>query len=95
VGCGAVGIDEASSEGFSVYPNPTRDLLTIALGGNVSGDVLVRVLDMSGRVVLESPYVVKGGGSNTISLAGLQTGQYMIQLNTDNWVKTQRVQVAR
>jgi hypothetical protein len=95
VGCGAVGIDEASSEGFSVYPNPTRDLLTIAMGGNVSGDVLVRVLDMSGRVVLESPYVVKGGGSNTISLAGLQTGQYMIQLNTDNWVKTQRVQVAR
>ena len=95
VGCGAVGVDEASSESFSVYPNPTRDLLTIALGGNVSGDVLVRVLDMSGRVVLESPYVVKGGGSNTISLAGLQTGQYMIQLNTDNWVKTQRVQVAR
>jgi hypothetical protein len=95
VGCGAVGVDEASSESFSVYPNPTNDLLTIALGGNVSGDVLVRVLDMSGRVVLETPYVVKGGGSNTISMAGLQNGQYMIQLNTDNWVKTQRVQVAR
>jgi hypothetical protein len=49
---------------------------------------------MSGRVVLEQPLNVKAG-VNTLDMGRLQTGQYMVELTTDNWVKTQRVQVSR
>jgi hypothetical protein len=94
VGCGAVGLDELAQDGFAVYPNPTEGTLYIELGAERTGNVRVRVLDMSGRVVLEQPLNVKAG-VNTLDMGRLQTGQYMVELTTDNWVKTQRVQVSR
>ncbi|MBK9513295.1 MAG: T9SS type A sorting domain-containing protein [Flavobacteriales bacterium] len=95
VGCGFVGISEGEGSGFNVYPNPTRDLITVGLGSDVSGDVLIRVMDISGRVVMEHPYVAKGGGNQTLDLKGLQSGQYLVQLNTTEWVRTQRVELTR
>lgn len=95
VGCGAVGMDELTSDGFSVYPNPTQGNLFVELGNKVLGDVRLRVMDMSGRVVIEDPFTVQGGGRRTVDMRGLQSGQYMVQLTTENWTKTQRVQVAR
>lgn len=94
VGCGAVGIDELSQEGFSVHPNPTNGLLYIELDEELRGQASVRVLDMSGRIVIEQALQAKGG-ANTIDMSGLQSGQYMVQLTTGDWVKTQRVQVTR
>ncbi|MBL7947322.1 MAG: T9SS type A sorting domain-containing protein, partial [Flavobacteriales bacterium] len=32
---------------------------------------------------------------NTIDLRGLQQGNYMVQITTNEWVSTQRVQVTR
>ncbi|MEO8590240.1 MAG: T9SS type A sorting domain-containing protein, partial [Flavobacteriales bacterium] len=95
VGCGAVGMDELTADGFSVYPNPTQGNLFVELGTKVLGDVRLRVMDMSGRVVLDDPFTVHGGGRRTVDMRGLQAGQYMVQLTTGNWVKTQRVQVLR
>lgn len=95
VGCGAVGMDELSSDGFSVYPNPTQGSLFVELGSKVLGNVRLRVMDMSGRIVLDDPFTVQAGGRRTVDMQGLQSGQYMVQLTTNNWVKTQRVQVAR
>ncbi len=94
VGCGAVGLNELDQDGFAVYPNPTEGTLYIQLGAEQVGNVRVRVLDMSGRVVIEQPLNVKAG-TNTLDMGRLQTGQYMVELTTDNWVKTQRVQVSR
>ncbi|MBL7981539.1 MAG: T9SS type A sorting domain-containing protein [Flavobacteriales bacterium] len=94
VGCGAVGLNELAQDGFAVYPNPTEGTLYIQLGAEQTGNVRVRVLDMSGRVVIEQPLNVKAG-MNTLDMGRLQTGQYMVELTTDNWVKTQRVQVSR
>ena len=95
VGCGAVGMDELSSDGFSVYPNPTQGNLFVELGNKVLGNVRLRVMDMSGRVVLDDPFTVQAGGRRTVDMRGLQAGQYMVQLTTSKWVKTQRVQVER
>ncbi|HMC98255.1 MAG TPA: T9SS type A sorting domain-containing protein, partial [Flavobacteriales bacterium] len=95
VGCGAVGMDEHAADGFSVYPNPTQGNLFVELGSKVLGNVRLRVLDMSGRVVLDDPFTVQGGGRRTVDMRGLQAGQYMVQLTTGNWVKTQRIEVLR
>ena len=95
VGCGAVGLEELAGNGFAVYPNPTEGLLYIGVGHGVSGQVKVRVLDMSGRTVIEQPLSVAAGSINTVDMASLQSGQYMVQLTTSEWTKTQRVQVAR
>jgi hypothetical protein len=92
--CGPVGVEEHGGEVFSIHPNPTNGLLTVTLGGNATDVVRTRVLDMSGRVVLEHGMVMKGGSQNTIDLSGLANGQYMLQLVSTEWTRTQRVQVA-
>ena len=95
VACGAVGLVEVTTDDFSAYPNPTQGLLQIELGSKVTGAVQFRLLDMSGRVVMDQPLLMNGGTRNTVDLRGLQSGNYMVQLTTAKWVKTQRVQLAR
>ena len=95
IGCGAIGIDEFTNGSFSVYPNPTEGLLQIELGKKVEGKVQLRITDMSGRIVMEQQLLMNGGTRNAVDMTKLQSGQYLVQLTTPVWVKTERVQVAR
>lgn len=95
VGCGGVGIEEVSNGSFSIYPNPTNGLISIELSEQEFGNVQLRVLDMSGRLVMDQPMLMNGGTRNAVDMRGLQSGNYMVQLTTAKWVKTQRVQLAR
>ena len=95
VACGAVGMQELPVDGFAVFPNPTNGLLTIQLGRSIVGNMQVRVLDLSGRVVIDQALTMAGSDRNTIDLRGLQSGNYLVQLTTPTWVKTQRVELAR
>ncbi|HRF81756.1 MAG TPA: T9SS type A sorting domain-containing protein, partial [Flavobacteriales bacterium] len=70
-------------------------LLNIAFTQAITGGAQVRVLDMSGRTVLDQPLTMVGSERNTIDLGGLHHGNYMVQITTADWVSTQRVQVAR
>lgn len=93
--CGPVGLEEVGESGFSIHPNPTTGSLTVTIGENTLGDIRARVLDMSGRVVMEPIGTMKGGSVNTVDLSGLANGQYMLQLVSSDWVRNQRIQVSR
>ncbi len=95
VACGAVGVADIASDGFAVFPNPTEGIVNITVGPDASGAARVRVMDMSGRVVMEAPLMLRSGAIHAIDMGGLQTGQYAIQLSTAHWTKVQRVQVER
>ncbi len=59
-------------------------------------DARVRVMDMSGRVVLDAPVLNLNAGSvATLDMSRLQSGQYAVQLSTADWTRTQRVEVTR
>ncbi|MBK8338710.1 MAG: T9SS type A sorting domain-containing protein [Flavobacteriales bacterium] len=95
VGCGGVGIDEVNGEGFSLYPNPTNGTITVQLGSDRVTGTLVRLLDLSGRVIHAEPVRTLNERSFQLDLGDVQNGNYFLQLSTDQWVKTQAVQVAR
>lgn len=95
VGCGYVGIDEGSSNAFSLYPNPTDGMLYVNIGNAVRGSVRVRVTDMSGRTVIEQPMNIASGSVSSIDMNGLRNGQYAVQVTTDDWTRTERVQLTR
>ena len=95
VGCGAVGIGEENAEGFSVHPNPTSGELYITIG-QAAGTGRVRVLDMSGRAVIDAQLTNLSAGSvATLDMSRLQSGQYAVQVSTSGWARTQRVEVMR
>ena len=95
VGCGAVGIEETASTGFTMFPNPTNGSLTINIGASVQNSAYVNVIDMQGRTVAEQRINQKAGSTNILDLSGLSAGQYMVKVITDEWVRTQALQIAR
>lgn len=88
VACGGVGITETTTDLFSMFPNPTNGLLTIRMA---AAKAQVRVLDMSGRVVLDQSLAMNG----IIDLSRLNNGNYMVQVVTADRVQTKRVELMR
>ena len=75
-------IDENNmNQEFRAYPNPTKDNITIFMGG-FSQYINVSVLDMQGQIVLEQ-IVENGEDAIHLDLQDLKNGMYMIHLNTD------------
>ena len=75
------GIDNAAAIDINIYPNPASEVLNIV----ADGVRLVEMLDVNGRVVLES----RIGGA--IDLSSLASGVYMVRVTTDAGVSTEKV----
>ena len=70
----------------TLYPNPVnKGILNIAFSTSDEKDVLIEVLDHSGRTLV-SGKVVSATGSNliTLDISGLRSGLYMMRLMKEN-----------
>ena len=85
---GVVGVDENSMERISVWPNPTSSELNISVDPR-SGIVLLKVVDITGRVVQTSTY----NSTEVISLstATWSAGVYGIRIEQDQQVSIARI----
>jgi hypothetical protein len=75
---------------FNLYPNPTRDLLTIEIAGGYTCNEII-ILNALGEIVLhiDTPF----SGAFTTDLRSLQTGVYTIQVFTNRGVLAKQVNV--
>ncbi|GEM_PF-2326661 len=73
--CFSLGSDELTSNQITVSPNPANDYFNIHTTGSLSGSVYV--LDMTGKVVLET---AAQGSITSINTASLNDGVYMLRL---------------
>ncbi len=84
-----VGIDDpktpitASNSMINIFPNPVRDIATIAYHLNGNASVSFTVVDMMGRNVLtqEIGKQTKGEHLQTINTENLPSGSYVIRMN--------------
>jgi hypothetical protein len=76
---------------FTVFPNPTDDILNVRIESMYVDDFTIQILDMSGRVLM-SEYVKAASGVNSYSfqLQDLSHGMYLIEVTTLNGSSTQR-----
>ncbi|MRT17088.1 T9SS type A sorting domain-containing protein [Vitellibacter sp. q18] len=82
---GTIGTEDFSANGFSVYPNPVKDMLNIKSTAAVDN---VTVYDLLGKVVLqENP----GKISPAINMSNLASGSYLVQVKIGNSSKTVKV----
>jgi hypothetical protein len=70
-------ITDFQIEGISLYPNPTVDVVNFSLAG--LQDVPVRVIDVNGKVVLNTII----SSENNINVAQLKSGIYFVQLEIE------------
>jgi len=75
-----------TTSGLQLSPNPADGVVYLSLGGNVSGSLQVRLLDVQGRTlrnwVFEKP---EGAWNQSLDVSGLSAGSYFIQVLGTNY----------
>lgn len=81
--CGSVGIEtmQGQSNDIAIYPNPSSGKITFR-GHNTNAVVHCKILDVSGKLVLEKEFLP--AGAEEILNTNLQKGIYMLEIRTDN-----------
>lgn len=80
-----LGTDDFARNAFSLYPNPTSDILT--LNSNIA-DVKLEIFNILSQKVGDKTLE---NGANTINLNNLASGVYMFRLSLDGKTRTYRV----
>jgi hypothetical protein len=70
------GLDEFGQLQFVAFPNPTKNLLTVALSQPV-GQAFLTVLDNTGRVVMQSEFA---GMRQQLDVSGWASGTYQVHV---------------
>ena len=77
------GVEENNAVTLSIYPNPANNNLTISTNSNSVENV--NVYAMNGQLVLSNSL-----NSKTIDVSSLEAGVYLIQVQTENGIASQR-----
>ncbi|WP_051385046.1 T9SS type A sorting domain-containing protein [Flavobacterium enshiense] len=92
---GTLGIEENSfvNNSVKVYPNPFSSTATITFSLNQSEKVSVKIFDLNGRLIrIISNGVLEGGKhSLTFDAEQLDTGIYFLQLQGEDFFKTEKI----
>ena len=75
------GIEENKLNKFSVYPNPSSDIINIKSKDNLFIEELT-ILDVSGKVIL------KKNKSSIVNIENFDSGVYLLKLKTSNGIST-------
>jgi chitinase len=71
--------DPLPQHSIEVFPVPASDQLNISGLTSTSGNVMIRILDLSGRTVMEESRTVNNGNSQ-LNISDLSTGTYFLQV---------------
>jgi hypothetical protein len=74
---------DAVNTGFMVYPNPASGKVNIDFDINKPGNISVKLIDLTGRIVVQKQIQEAHIGKNHINLniSDLHNGVYIIKLN--------------
>jgi len=79
-------LGEPNQQDYIIYPNPAHNDLQIDL--STQRDAEVYLYDLFGRLVLAQPL---NGLNETIDLSSIESGVYLVTLNNDGKITTQRI----
>jgi hypothetical protein len=80
---------------MEIYPNPTQNFVTLDFDLEKSTDVLVRIVNINGQIVLDKQYGVTKKERTELNVSHLPNGSYMMQILTADGVKTKQFTIAK
>jgi hypothetical protein len=79
---------------LQVYPNPATSAFSVRSDENLSGPVVVNIIDFAGRLVFQREYNASELNSGIgFSDLGLQEGMYIINLNGDGYQTSRKLMI--
>jgi hypothetical protein len=76
--CEIVSFDEIKSVDFSIYPNPSRDKLTVEF--NTEGYFSIQIIDLMGRTIIANKSIISG---TILNLDKLRSGNYFVVISDE------------
>lgn len=74
-----------------VYPNPATDLMNISFTNSESGNVIIEMIDMQGRIAARQSFGNMPSGVQTVQINNeLPGGNYIVRIITNNGILTTR-----
>jgi len=88
-----VSIDELSSGGIRIYPNPARGIFNIVPEGGSSTSMKITVQDLNGKIIANKAF--KGSNEYQLDLSGAPEGCYNIIIHTDDQVLVRKLVIIK
>ena len=81
----------------AVWPQPARSLVNVQIGATAGSDARVSIVDVTGRIVRSkrSPLYGSGSVTETFDVSMLASGVYVLIVQTEAGVRSQRLVVTR
>ena len=81
---------------MTVYPTPYNGNFTLNITTTDAGEMTLAIYDLMGREVWSTGAIdINGSYSNSINVGDLGIGMYIIKLQTNNGVKTQKLEIVK
>jgi Secretion system C-terminal sorting domain len=80
---------------MEIYPNPTQNFVTLDFDLEKSTDVMIRIVNINGQIVLDKQYGVTKKERTELNVSHLPSGSYMMQILTADGVKTKQFTIAK
>ena len=82
-------VNEMAKESFcSIYPNPTKDILNIALSSSKEGNYTYTVLNQLGQTILSGDLMLANGKPASINTQEISNGVYFLKITNGNQSQT-------
>lgn len=88
-----VGMEEATSLNFMVYPNPATEQVLVAFENNSAGTL--NITDATGRLVYSAQITEVGSVLLPVNVSELAAGSYTVQLISDNQVGIKHLMIRK
>lgn len=79
-----VGVEEVANAQFKVFPNPAENSLNVSSSATISS---VNICNINGQVVQQADVNAQ---ETTLNISSLEKGLYIVQINSNNGVKTMK-----
>jgi PKD repeat protein len=77
-------LNDVNNTAFAVHPNPAKDVVTITWSSPVAGNANISLIDMNGKVVLQTTAATNI--NTNINVSSVPTGVYFLHINIGNTV---------
>lgn len=81
---------DIQSLAVSIFPNPASDLVAVQIGGLVTDDLHIELMDISGKMILETT-IQKGSTIAYFDVATIYAGTYLLRISNENGQRSERV----
>jgi hypothetical protein len=91
------GVNDQTNEEGSLYisPNPAKDVISIRFDKKEARDGVLKIYDLSGKVMFKQDLNVKSGNNITMDVSNLTSGFYTVEIVTNEKSTTQKLIITK